>query len=383
MRRFAVMLGMLLASCSGPPEAAKEPTKHAVKADVKAKPSPTPSPAAPAPAFAVQPGKFDGPMAIAFLADGRMLVGQKDGSLRLRLDDGTIRPVSGMPAAEMVRDIVVMGDIIYFAISEPQTAGGCLALGRAVLEGETLGKVQILWRGKGDRMDGSLGGAIAVQPDQQAVFLSGARQRWGAPALPRGQRPKGYRRPIVAYGSIVRIALPLPDPDGMLALPDVSARTVSTGHRNPLGLAIAADGRLWEHEMGPKGGDELNLITPGKDYGWPKVSNGDNYDGGVIPDHTPGDGFAPPVLFWNPSVSPAGFLLYSGKLFPQWKGSGFMGALSGQAVVRVTINGAGAAKGDEWPMQTRIRDVAEAPDGAIWLVEDDTGEGGRLFRLGK
>jgi glucose/arabinose dehydrogenase len=275
-----------------------------------------------------------------------------------------------MPAAEMIRDLVVMGDIVYFGFSEPQSAGGYLALGRAVLKGASLSKVQILWHGKAARMDGSLGGAIAVSRDQRTAYISGARQRGGAPPIPRGKRPKGYRRPIVAYGSIVRIDLP-----------SRRATIVSTGHRNPLGLAIAADGRVWEHEMGPKGGDELNLILPGKDYGWPSVSNGDNYDGTIIPDHKPGDGFQPPVLFWNPSISPAGFILYSGKLYPEWRGSGFMGLLSGQGVARVTLSGEGAAKADQWPLETRIRDIAEGPDGAIWLVEDDTGEGGRLFRL--
>ena len=383
MRRFAVILGVLLASCSGGPEAAKEPPKQAVKAAATSTPSPTPSPIAPAPVFAVQPGKVEGPMSLAFLPDGRMLIGLRDGGIVVRAEDGKITPLTGVPEAEMMRDIAVAADgLIYFAYSEPQSAGGYLALARASVGAAGLEHVQTLWHGKDDKMDGSLAGAVAVSADQRALYLSGARQRWGA-GPPPGKRPKGYHRPIVVYGSIVRLDLPAADAGGLLALAEVRPSIVSTGHRNPLGLAIAADGRLWEHEMGPKGGDELNLIAPGKDYGWPKVSNGDNYDGTVIPDHKPGDGFTPPLLFWNPSVSPAGFLLYSGKLFPQWKGSGFMGALSGQAVVRVSIDGAGAAKGDEWPMKTRIRDVAEAPDGAIWLVEDDTGEGGRLFRLGQ
>ncbi|MCW3847732.1 PQQ-dependent sugar dehydrogenase [Sphingomonas sp. LB-2] len=380
MRRFGLILCALTAACSGAPQAAQEPLKALEAATSSAANA---SPAA-APVFAVQPGKFEGPMAMAFLADGRILVGLKDGSLKLRAANGAITPVAGVPAAEMMRDLWIAADqTIYIAYSEPQSAGGCLALARAVLSGNRLGKVQILWRGKAGRMDGSLGGAIAVSADQRTAYISGARQRWGAPPVPRGQRPKGYHRPIVAYGSIVRIDLPAPGAGGLLPLARVRAGTYSTGHRNPLGLAIAADGRLWEHEMGPRGGDELNLIVRGKDYGWPKVSNGDNYDGTIIPDHKPGDGFQPPVLFWNPSISPAGFILYSGRMFREWRGSGFMGLLSGRGVARMTISGGGAAKGDEWPMGTRIRDVAEAPDGAIWLIEDDSGDGGRLFRLGR
>ena len=382
MRGFGLIL-LLLASCSDAPEAAKQPVPQAVKTAAIASPSPTPSPAAPAPVFVVQPGKIEGPMSLAFLPDGRMLVGLRDGGMVVRGADGGITPLAGVPASEMMRDVAVMADgTIYFAYSEPQSAGGYLALARATAGAAGFDQVQVLWHGKRDKMDGSLAGAVAVSPDQRTLYLSGARQRWG-PATPPAQRPKGYHRPIVVYGSIVRLDLPAPDAGGLLALAEVRPSIVTTGHRNPLGLAIAADGRLWEHEMGPKGGDELNLIVPGKDYGWPKVSNGDDYDGTIIPDHKPGDGFEPPLLFWNPSVSPAGFLLYSGKLFPEWRGSGFMGALSGRAVVRVTISGASAAKADQWPMKTRIRDVAEAPDGAIWLVEDDTGEGGRLFRLGR
>ncbi|MEZ0244563.1 MAG: PQQ-dependent sugar dehydrogenase [Sphingomonas sp.] len=380
MRRFGLILCVLLASCSGAPEASKQAAKGGAEASPSPAPPPAPSPSPVAPKFAVQPGKFDGPMAMAFLPDGRLLVGLKDGSFKLRAADGTIGPVGGGLSRETVRDIAVVGDVIYFSFSEPQSAGGYLALGRATLVGDVLTEPQLLWRGKGDRMDGSLAGAIAVSADQRTVYVSGARQRWGAPPPP-GPRPRGYHRPIVVYGSIVRIDLPAYDARRLILQSDIKATIVSTGHRNPLGLAIAADGRLWEHEMGPKGGDELNLIEPGKDYGWPKVSNGDNYDGTLIPDHKPGDGFQPPILFWNPSISPAGFILYSGKLYPEWRGSGFMGLLSGQGVARVTIGGAGAAKADQWPLQTRIRDVAEAPDGTIWLIEDDTDERGRLFRL--
>jgi glucose/arabinose dehydrogenase len=391
VRRFGVLLAIVLTACSGAPETGKEAGKQAAKAaeNPAASPSPaasaTPSPTpAPAPNFVLQPGKVEGPMSMAFLPDGRMLIGQRAGGIVLRAEDGAVTPLAGVPDAEMMRDIAVAADgTIYFAYSEPQSAGGYLALARATVGAAELDHVQILWHGKADKMDGSLAGAVAIAPDQRSLYLSGARQRWGAPALPRGQRPKGYHRPIVAYGSIVRLDLPAPDAAGLLPLAGVRAKIVSTGHRNPLGLAIAGDGRVWEHEMGPKGGDEVNLIEKGKDYGWPTVSNGDNYDGTVIPDHKPGDGFEPPMLFWNPSISPAGFILYSGRMFPEWRGSGFMGMLSAQGVARVTISGAGAAKADEWPLGMRIRDVAEAPDGAIWIIEDDTGEQGRVFRLGR
>jgi glucose/arabinose dehydrogenase len=134
--------------------------------------------------------------------------------------------------------------------------------------------------------------------------------------------------------------------------------------------------------MGPRGGDEFNLIEPGGNYGWPIVSNGDNYDGTPIPDHPTRPEYQAPALWWNPSISPAGLIFYDGKLWPQWKGSAFLGALSGNALIRVEVNGARARKADQWDMGTRIRDVAEAPDGAIYLLEDgEEGGNGKLLKL--
>ena len=157
------------------------------------------------------------------------------------------------------------------------------------------------------------------------------------------------------------------------------SETWSSGHRNPYGLAFDAQGRLWETEMGPRGGDELNLIMPGRNYGWPLVSEGKNYDGAPIPPHSSRPDVVPPKLSWVPSISPSSLLIYDGKLFPQWKGSGFIGALSGQALIRVTFSGESAQKADRWDMGHRIRWVGEGPDGAIYLLED--GDGARLLRL--
>jgi aldose sugar dehydrogenase len=131
--------------------------------------------------------------------------------------------------------------------------------------------------------------------------------------------------------------------------------------------------------MGPKGGDEVNLISPTKNYGYPLASNGDHYDGRDIPDHKAGDGFEPPKVYWNPSISPGGMIVYSGDLFAAWKGDAFIAALGGQALIRIDLDGEKAAKADQWDMGTRIRDVEQGPDGAIWLLED--GDEGRLMRL--
>jgi glucose/arabinose dehydrogenase len=157
------------------------------------------------------------------------------------------------------------------------------------------------------------------------------------------------------------------------------AETWTLGHRNPLGLAFAPDGRLWEIEMGPRGGDELNLIVEGRNYGYPRVSNGTNYNGVDIPDHKPGDGFEPPKAWWNPSISPADLLIYSGSMFPQWRGDALIPALSGEALIHVRIRGDRATAADQWDMGHRIRAVDQGPDGAVYLLQD--GPGGRLLRI--
>jgi glucose/arabinose dehydrogenase len=151
------------------------------------------------------------------------------------------------------------------------------------------------------------------------------------------------------------------------------------GHRNVLGLDFAPDGRLWAAEMGPQGGDEFNLIVPGRNYGWPEVSYGSHYGGEAIPDDHKARGFEEPKLWWNPAISPGALLIYSGNLFPQWKGDALIAALSGQALVRVDIEGDRARKANQWDMGTRIRAVDQGPDGAVYLLED--GDGGRLLRL--
>lgn len=159
----------------------------------------------------------------------------------------------------------------------------------------------------------------------------------------------------------------------------VAAEVWSLGHRNALGLAFGADGRLWEIEMGPRGGDELNLIERGANYGYPIVSNGDHYDGRNIPDHDTRPDFHAPAVSWTPVISPGAFIIYSGSLFPDWQGDGLIAGLSSQALVRVEFDGDSAREAARYDMGQRIREVEQGPDGAIWLLED--GPGGRLRKL--
>ncbi|MDB5703545.1 MAG: PQQ-dependent sugar dehydrogenase [Sphingomonas bacterium] len=373
MSRPLLIAALLAGACSASPNAASSAPVQADSATL--------------PFTVTEQGKFDTPFAVTFLPDSRILVTEKKGKLKLRATDGSVSDVGGVPAVAYggqggLLDIEIAPDfakshVVYLSYSEPRPTGSSLALARATLKegaAPSLEGLEVIFRAGSDGAGGQFGGNIAFSPDGKLLYLSsGERQRF-TPA----------QDPDQALGKILRLTLdgkPAPgNPD--FAAGGVRAETWSTGHRNPYGLAFARDGRLWEIEMGPKGGDEVNLILPGRNYGWPKASNGDNYDGTPIPDHTPGDGFEAPKVFWNPSISPGGLMIYSGKMFPAWQGSAFIAALSGQALIRVTLDGDKAAKADQWGMGARIRDVAQAPDGAIWLLEDGRGgTEGQLIRL--
>lgn len=157
------------------------------------------------------------------------------------------------------------------------------------------------------------------------------------------------------------------------------SETWSTGHRTPYGLAFAPDGRLWELEHGPRGGDELNLIEPGKNYGWPLVSYAVNYNGVPIASPDTRTDLTKPVIYWTPVFAPGSLMFYSGEMFPQWKGSAFASGLLTRALHRIEVNGASATPAEHWTVGFRVRDVAQAPDGALWLIEDD--RKGGLYRL--
>jgi glucose/arabinose dehydrogenase len=156
----------------------------------------------------------------------------------------------------------------------------------------------------------------------------------------------------------------------------------SLGHRNPLGIALDLQGRLWEIEMGPAGGDELNLIERRANYGYPVVSNGDHYDGREIPDHDTRPEFVAPALWWTPVISPGDLMIYRGALFEGWRGDAFAAGLSSRAIVRIRLEGDGARELERYPMGARIRSLEEGPDGALWVLEDERGSSrGRLLKL--
>ena len=271
-------------------------------------------------------------------------------------------------------------NIVYLSYAEAgdgDTRGAAVARGRLVLneaDGGRIEGLQVIWR-QAPKVTGRghYGHRIAFGPDDKLYISSGERQKFD-PAQDMN----------ASLGKIIRLnddgSVPADNP--WASRGGVTAQLWTIGHRNPLGIAFDGQGRLWEHEMGPEGGDEFNLIERSTNYGYPIVSNGDHYDGKPIPDHATRPEFNAPEVTWTPVVSPAGLIIYSGSLFPQWRGNAFLGGLSGRALVRVAIDGNRAREAERWDMGARIREVEQGPDGAIYLLEDERGgSGGRLLKL--
>jgi len=350
--------------------------------------------------FNVEPvTSFDEPWALAFLPDGRMLVTEKKGSLFIVTVDGEkSRPVRSMPDVDYggqggLGDVAVHPDfatnkLVYLSYVESgtgDTRGAAVA--RAVLNfnerGGSLSDVEVIWRQYPKQLGrGHYGHRILFDDEGYLWISSGDRQKFTPAQDMQSNIGKILRlnddgtvpgdNPFVDYFS----KNPLADDEG------VYAEIWSLGHRNPLGIAFDLDGQLWEIEMGPAGGDELNRIVRGGNYGYPVVSNGDHYDGREIPDHDTRPEFETPAIWWTPVISPGDLMVYRGKLFADWRGDAFAAGLSSQAIVRIELDGDTAREVERYDMGARIRSVVEGPDGALWVLEDERGEStGRLLKL--
>ena len=355
---------------------------------------------------------FELPWRMAFLPDGRMLVTEKVGPVWLVSPQGEkIAALSNTPAVYWQGQNGMLGvflsphyatdQSIYLTYAEPGDYGGGLALARAKLNcaprtSAKLENFEVLWRQMPKGKGGQEGGQIAFSPDGQSLFMTvGDRQRMTPAQDPNQPVGKILRLTLDGkpapgnpnFGKTGAATIPLIDPptDTEAAKtakvvstytfpgPNLTpAETWASGFRTPYGLAFSPTGELWEVEHGPRGGDELNLIEKGKNYGWPLVSYGMNYNGVPIPNPDTRPDLAKPVLYWVPVIAPGNLMFYHGtQTFPQWNGNGFISGMATMTLNRIIFDGNGGAKtAERWDVGNRIRDVEEGPDGSLWMLED-------------
>ena len=358
-------------------------------------PSPTSTGTGVALSFAItERGTFDSPWASAFLPGSRLIfITEKAGTMKfVDTSAGRLGTVTGVPPVDFGGQ-GGFGDVAFLPGEESKgttdrtiylswveagsgdTRGAVVGRGKlscAEADACAITGLSVIWRqtpkvtGRGHYSH-----RIAFSPDNKYLFItSGDRQKL-TPAQDTSN----------TLGTVVRLNL-----DGTAAAGNPleaqgspSNQIWSWGHRNLLGIDFDAQGRLWEVEHGPAGGDELNLVKKGANYGWPTRSNGDHYNGDDIPDHTADDGFAKPAISWTPVIAPGNMTFYSGNLFPGLRGDLLIAGLSSNAIIRVAIDGETAREVARYDLGKRIRSVIEGPDGALWVLED--GDGGRLLEL--
>jgi glucose/arabinose dehydrogenase len=332
-------------------------------------------------------GTFSEPWAMVFLPDGNLLVTEKSGSLYLFNRETREKSiVEGVPSVAYggqggLGDVILHpqyqeNGFIYLSYAEEDSSGnrGAVVI-RAKLnigteKAELTGR-ETIWRQEPKTSgSGHYSHRLAFDKQGYLFITSGERQKM-TPAQSWTQN----------LGKIIRLNSDgsVPQDNPFQDKGELAKTFWTLGHRNLLGIAFDSDGRLWAHEMGPRHGDEFNLILGGDNYGWPLVSWGNHYSGQDIPDHNTNPDFHSPEEYWVPSIAPSGLIIYEGSLFPDWQGNAILGGLVSESLIRVEISGDKAAEKERFNMKKRIREVEQGPDGAIWILEDK--EGGRLRRL--
>ncbi|MXO93552.1 PQQ-dependent sugar dehydrogenase [Erythrobacter arachoides] len=365
-----------------------------------------PHPVRPAPSHGVRPSRCRGsspfaatsqgtyaePWALAFEpGTGRIFITEKRGTAKLYDPaSGTTREVTGLPEVAYggqggLGDVAFAPDYassrtIYLSWAQAASSGARRAVvGRGTLSCEAAGECRVegltqIWQQSVPiESPGHFSHKIAFSPDGRYLFVASGDRMQGAPAQDLTNN----------LGTVVRLT-----PDGRAAPGNpfadrggATAEIWSYGHRNILGIGFDPQGQLWEIEHGPAGGDELNRVERGANYGWPTRSNGDNYDGSNIPDHTADDGFAKPAISWDPVIAPGDMIFYTGDMFADWRGQVLAANLRTTSISRIAADASANSASEEarYEFPHRLRDIAQAPDGAVWVIED--GEGGRLIRL--
>lgn len=333
---------------------------------------------------------LDHPWSLAFLPDGGMLVTERVGRLRLIRAGQLVQDlVTGVPDVFNERqagllDVVLHPDfetnrLVYLSFSQGNTVLNrtAIARGRLNADATALEGTEIIFQAQATKPGGAhYGGRLLFTTDGMLLLTIGEGFI----------RPQQAQNPDNHFGTIVRLTEDgEPAPGNPFADGEEGDAAVwSYGHRNPQGIAIEpVSGDVWAHEHGPRGGDEINRVVAGSNYGWPERSNGTHYDGGDIPDHAEGDGFEHPLLHWTPSIAPSGMAFYEGTEFPGWQGDLFVGALAGAHLRRVDLED-GVIVGQEALLDdlgVRIRDVRTGPDGGLYIVTDEPEPGGAVMRI--
>lgn len=349
---------------------------------------------------------FNSPWALEFLPDGRLLVTEKGGAdaegnllkgtIQLVTQDGQKTEITGAPEVAVTAqgglgDIKLHPDfanngMVYVSYSEAgpnETSGVALGRGKLNLDTHALENFEVIFRAE-PKDAAPIHYSYRILFDAEGhLFLSVGERNMLAEQDPTNAPGQHFESHL---GKILRL-----NDDGTAAAGNpfagqggISDMVWSMGHRNPLGLAFDSTGQLWNIEMAPRGGDELNLVQPGNNYGYPLLSNGNHYSGKIIPDHdTDTSGlYVAPKAWWNPVISPSSVIFYSGDQFPTWKGNAFITGLSSMSIIRVTVNpetGAAAEASPRLVMGKRMRGIKQGPDGNLWVIED--GAGGRLLKL--
>lgn len=403
MRLTLPLSALALAACAGPADGQSSPNQSGTAAApgtsdlppdagaMASVQSTEQAPESPLPFTAQVVADFTNPWAIAFLpGTNRALITEQQGALKLWEEGGAVRDVAGVPQVDyggqgglgdvvLAPDFATTGDIYlsYIEAGAGDTRGAVVVRAHLSMDGEPrLTNIRRIWEqtpkvtGRGHYSH-----RIAFSPDGRYLWITSGERMKGEPAQDLTNN----------LGSTLRLF-----PDGSVP-PDnpfverggATAQVWSYGHRNLLGIDFDSQGRLWTSEMGPKGGDEINREVKGANYGWPVVSNGDVYDGSDIPDHSTRPTFRAPATWWTPVISPAGLLFVDGTRYPGWQGDALLPGLSSKGLVRVEFSGDLAREVARYPLfGKRIRAVAEAPDGTIWVLEDERADSqGRLIRL--
>ena len=332
---------------------------------------------------------FNEPWAVTSLSDQRLLVTERQGKLKIfNPKNKQLLDVQGVPAVNYggqggLGDVILHPDFaknhwVYLSYATKGQGGSGAVISRAKLDlshpnQPKLTDIKQIWQ-QVPKVSGQghYGHRMLFGTDGKLWVSSGERQKFD-PA----QNMKSN------LGKILRL-----NEDGTAAVGNpfykqggVTAEIWSLGHRNPLGMAFDRQGQLWVVEMGPKGGDELNIITKGENYGYPIVSNGDHYSGQPIPDHHTRPEFKAPEIDWTPVISPSSMIIYRGQQFPAWQNKALIGGLSSEAIIVVDLEHKPVKEVQRLDMKKRIRGLHEAKDGSIWVIED--GSNARLLKLSK